>query len=313
MSGDLWRPTVAPARAFLDWPVATDPQHWRADKALIGLPHSEPYAGDRHPSDQATAPAAIRHQSHQISDGADRWNFDIGTTLSDPLIGRCLDCGDVPWLDGRYDDHAARVTSLVRRLFRTSAQVVVLGGDHGVSIPVLDALEEIGEPVHIVQIDAHLDWRPEVGGVRRGYSSPMFWASRLAWICGMTQIGLRGTGSARRAEVEAARDHGAHIVTAETVHAEGFAPVLKAIPAAAPIYVTIDADGLDPAEMPGVLAPAPGGLRYAQVAPFLRALARRQRVVGCDVVEVAPSFDASNAMTAITAGRLIVNVIGARS
>jgi agmatinase len=252
---DPWRHTIPPARAFLDWTIVTDPNDWRADKALIGSPHSEPYARDKHPSDQAAAPAAVRNQSHQISDGADHWDFDIGTTLSSPLMGRCIDCGDVPWLEGNYDEHAARVTALARRLFRDSTQVFVLGGDHGVTIPVLDALEEIGEPIHVVQIDAHLDWRPEVGGVRRGYSSPMFWASRLPWISGMTQIGLRSTGSARRSEVEAARDYGARLITAETVHAEGLLPLLKAIPATMPIYVTIDADGLDPAEMPGFWRP----------------------------------------------------------
>jgi arginase family enzyme len=64
--------------------------------------------------------------------------------------------------------------------------------------------------------------------------------------------------------------------------------------------------------MPVVLAPVPGGLHYFQVAPLLRNLARRQLVVGCDVVEVASSFDAANAITAITAGRTLVNVLGAR-
>jgi agmatinase len=311
MRDEPLQPTVAPERGFLDWPIVTDPRDWQAEVALIGLPHSEPYASDPHPNDQARAPEAVRRQSHQISDGADHWNFDLGAALSGLGLGRCIDCGDLPWTEGPYDAHAARATGLLRRLFRNRTQVFVLGGDHGVTIPVLDALEAVGEPVHVVQIDAHLDWRAEVGGIRRGYSSPMAWASRLPWISGMTQIGLRGTGSARRAEVEAARAYGSLLVTAERVHADGLGPVLAAIPEAAPIYLTIDADGLDPSEMPGVLGPAPGGLRFAQVAPFLRALARRQRVVGCDVVEVAPSFDSAGAITAITAGRLILQVLGA--
>jgi agmatinase len=75
------------------------------------------------------------------------------------------------------------------------------------------------------------------------------------------------------------------------------------------VYVTIDADGLDPAEMPGVMAPTPGGLRFHQVAPLLRAVARRNRVIGMDIVEVAPSFDSANGITCVTAGRLILNMI----
>jgi agmatinase len=54
-----------------------------------------------------------------------------------------------------------------------------------------------------------------------------------------------------------------------------------------------------------------GGLHFDQVAPFLRTLAARHRIVGLDIVEIAPTFDAANGITCITAGRLIVNVLGA--
>ncbi len=59
------------------------------------------------------------------------------------------------------------------------------------------------------------------------------------------------------------------------------------------------------------LAPSPGGILYRELAPVLRRIAREHRVVGMDVVEVAPSYDAANGITAIMAGRLIVNVLGA--
>jgi agmatinase len=59
------------------------------------------------------------------------------------------------------------------------------------------------------------------------------------------------------------------------------------------------------------MAPAPGGVRFEQLAPLLRAVAMRQRIVGLDIVEIAPQFDQANAITAITAGRLILNALGA--
>ncbi|HEV7431527.1 MAG TPA: arginase family protein, partial [Steroidobacteraceae bacterium] len=90
----------------------------------------------------------------------------------------------------------------------------------------------------------------------------------------------------------------------------GAAPVLATIPEGAPVYITIDADGLDPTEMPGVMAPAPGGLLFRQLAPLLRAVARAHRIVGMDLVEVAPSFDFANGLTCIMAGRLLLNVMG---
>ncbi len=89
------------------------------------------------------------------------------------------------------------------------------------------------------------------------------------------------------------------------------APALATIPDGAAVYVTIDADGIDPTEAPRVMAPVPGGLRFTDLAPFLRIVATRHRIVGLDLIEVAPSFDAANGITCITAGRLIVNAIGA--
>jgi agmatinase len=199
----------------------------------------------------------------------------------------------------------------VRHLWRQGAQLVVLGGDHGVTIPILDALDALGEPVHVLHIDAHLDWREDVRGVRRGYSSPLRWASTRPEVSGMTQIGLRAIGSARRGEVEAARAYGSRLIEAERIHAEGIEPVLATLPEGRPVYLTIDADGLDPSEMPAVMAPTPGGLYFRQVAPLLREVARRHRIVGMDLVEVAPSFDFANGLTCITAGRLILNVLAA--
>lgn len=293
--------------SFLDWPVGTDPAP-DAQIALLGIPRSEPYPKDPQPNDQSRAPDAIRSQSKRFCYSPGNWDFDPGIDPVSALPAKCLDLGNVPWITP-YDNYAVYVTARIRYLWRQRAQVVILGGDHGVTIPVLDALDAIGEPVHVLQIDAHLDWREEVDGVRRGYSSPLRWASTLPVVSGMTQVGLRAIGSARRQEVEAARAYGSHLITAERVHAEGTDAVLATIPTGRAVYVTIDADGLDPAEMPGVMAPTPGGLRFHQVAPLLRAVARRNRVIGMDVVEIAPAFDSANGITCVTAGRLILNLL----
>ena len=303
-------PTLAPVRGFLDWPVVTDPAQWSADVTLIGIQHSEPYAHDPHPNDQARAPDAIRERSAQISYGRDQWDFDLDTPLA-PLLPRCIDMGNVGWSSGSYDDYSAAISARARHLWQQGAQIFALGGDHGVTIPLLDALDALGETVHVFHIDAHLDWRAEVGGVPRGYSSPLRWASSKPQVTGMTQVGMRQTGSARRPEVEAARSYGSHMFPAEQLHEHGWALVLATIPKGSAVYITIDADGMDPTEMPGVMAASPGGILYREIAPILRRIAREHRVVGMDVVEVAPSYDSANGITAIMAGRLIVNVLGA--
>jgi len=303
-------PTIAPERPFLDWRVATDPAGWNAKVALLGIRHSEPYAHDPFPNDQAKAPGAIRALSPSFCYNPAHWDFDVGTDLASNLPSH-VDMGDVAFDGGDYGAYAAAITARARHLWKQGTQLIVLGGDHGVTIPVVDALDAVGAPVHVLHIDAHLDWREEVGGVRRGYSSPLQWASKVKAVSGMTQIGLRAIGSARAREVEAARAFGSHLIGAEQIHAEGIEPVLATIPAGRPVYLTIDADGVDPTEMPAVMAPTPGGIYYRQLAPLLRAVVKRNRVVGMDLVEVAPSYDFANGLTCVMAGRLILNVVAA--
>ncbi len=305
------QPTNNPIRPFLNWPVVTDPAGWNADVAILGIQHSEPYAHDTFPNDQSRAPDAIRARSASFCYDPAHWDFDSGTDLASSLPSRHLDIGNVAWSGSDYGDYAARITDRARHFWRQGAQLIVLGGDHGVTIPMLDALDALGQPVHILHIDAHLDWRADVRGVRRGYSSPLRWASAVPAVSGMTQIGLRAIGSARRQEIEAARAYGSHLFTAEQFHSEGPDAVLATIPEGLAVYLTIDADGLDPTEMPGVMAPTPGGIYFRQLAPLLRNVARRNKIVGMDIVEIAPSFDFANGLTCITAGRLILNVLNA--
>ena len=304
-------PLNAPLRSFLEWRVETDPAAWKRVRAgVIGLPFSEHYAGDPRPNDQAGAPEAIRSRSWYFCDGPDHWDFDLGAPLRAILPDGGRDAGNLLPDSGPFDVALEKCVAVLRRQFETADFSVILGGDHGVTIPVLQAIEVVGRPVHVVQIDAHADWREDIGGARLGYSSPIRRASELPWISGITQIGLRGTGSARASEVEAAQDYGATLVTATEVHDRGIAGVLGHLEGKGPFYLTIDADGLDPSVMPAVMGPVPGGLRMDQVLPVIRALGR-QGMIGMDIVEVAPSFDLPNHITAITAGRLVLNGIAA--
>ena len=185
---------------------------------------------------------------------------------------------------------------------------IVLGGDHGVPIPVLKAFDGQG-PITLVQIDQHIDWRDEVNGVREGLSSPIRRASEMAHIGQIFQIGLRASGSARTEEVEAALAYGAHLITAWELHEVGIDAILARIPDGGRYYLTVDLDGMDPSIAPAVLAPCPGGVTFYQARKLIHGLVRKGRVVGMDVVEITPRDDV-NQITCITAGRLIVNLIG---
>ncbi|CAN7602252.1 arginase family protein [Mesorhizobium amorphae] len=206
-------------------------------------------------------------------------------------------------------------------------RAVIFGAGHGSTYPGKDssghalaadairaasqddaALVEHG-PVWILQIDAHIDWRDEVHGERYGYSSPMRRASEMPHVAGMVQVGLRSVGSARLAEIEAARHYGSRFVTAREVHAEGIEATLKHIPEGARVVVTLDCDGLDPGIMPGVAARTPGGLTYTQVIDLIAGLGKRARILGFDLVELYPPADIDG-LSALTAARLLVNAIG---
>jgi len=124
------------------------------------------------------------------------------------------------------------------------------------------------------------------------------------------QVGLRGVGSARAADVGDARAWGSRIVPALEVHRHGIAPVLDLVDPNASCLVTVDCDGLDPSIMPAVLAPAPGGLLYWHVVELLRGLAEKARIVGFDLVELMPSRDPAG-LAAVTAARIVCNAIAA--
>lgn len=306
-------PDPGPA-GFLGFPVVTDLDRLEAEIAILGIPHGAPYAMEEAANDQSRAPGAIRALSHQIGDGPDHWDFDLGGPLLDGREVRVVDCGDVAGDPFDLPGNIARAEAAARAILAAGAVPIVFGGDHGVSIPVFRAFEghrlDGSGPITLVHIDAHLDWREEVNGVREGYSSPIRRASELPWIAGIVQIGLRGTGSARAGEVRDARAYGAEIVTAYEVHERGMAAVLARVPDGGSYYISIDADGLDPAVMPGVAGPVPGGLTFAQVRSLIHGLVAKGRVVGMDLVEVAPARDL-NGISCITAGRLAVNLIGA--
>lgn len=280
----------------------------RADIAFLGIPFGSGYSFAEQAPDQANAPAALRDATDRILRAPERYDFDLGGPLYDNQPIRAVDCGDVRAEVAAPTSHVARAEAAVRRILTAGAMPVVLGGDHAVPIPVLRAFD--GDSLTLIQIDQHIDWRDEVAGVRDGLSSPIRRASEMPHVGEIFQIGLHATGSARQEEVDAAQAYGAHLVTAYELHDEGIAAILSRIPDGGRYYVTIDMDGMDPGCAPGVAAPCPGGVTFPQARALLRGLVAKGRVVGMDVVEITPRTDV-NRITCITAGRLIVNLLGA--
>ena len=308
MPTKLTKAPCRPPQTFLDFPLALNLDALDADIAILGIPYGLPYRPSEMANDQSHAPDAIRRNSD--NETRDHYDWDLGGPLLDGRDVTVVDCGNVTADLSDHQEHYRRAAVAAQTILQSGATLVTLGGDHGVPIPVMRAFAGLAEDITLVHVDAHLDWRNDVNGVSEGYSSPIRRASEMAWFDKIVQIGLRGIGSARTGEVEAARAYGADIVTAYEMHDIGMSAVLARIPDGGPYYLTIDADGLDPTIMPAVMAQVPGGLNWVQIHKLIHGLARKGRVLGMDLVEIAPSRDVGK-ITLIHAERLICNFIGA--
>ncbi|MEM7172796.1 MAG: agmatinase [Pseudomonadota bacterium] len=299
-----------PPRTFLDFPLALDLERLDAHLAILGIPFGMPYSPDEMANDQSRAPDALRLASEMPAYTRTHFDWDLGGPLLDDRDIMVVDCGNVTADMADHREHYRRAEAAARKIFQAGATLVTLGGDHGIPIPVMRALEGLADGITLVHVDAHLDWRNEVNGEPEGYSSPIRRASEMPWFDKIIQIGIRGIGSARRGEVEDARSYGADIISAYEMHDMGMAAVLERIPDGGPYYLTIDADGLDPTIMPAVMAQTPGGLTWPQTHKLIHGLVRKGRVLGMDLVEIAPSRDVG-LTTMVHAERLICNFIGA--
>lgn len=293
---------------FLDSPRIDDLSTLEADVAILGVPYGYPYDMAGSTSASSTAPAAIRAQSVRWAPYLTHYDYDFGSDIFAGREVRIVDCGDVAMTPGDYAGNSAATTAVVKAILDRGAVPVVLGGDHAVPIPVFRAYEG-REPMVIVQLDQHIDWRQERNGVSEGLSSTMRRASEMPWVSGMAQIGLRAVGSARQQEVDDALAYGSVQVRAEELHEIGVAAVLASIPASDRYYITFDADALDVPIAPGVLTPGFGGVTYYEASNLLRGLARKGTIVGYDVVEIVPSLDVAN-VTSHVCARLSLNLIG---
>ena len=124
--------------------------------------------------------------------------------------------------------------------------------------------------IHILQIDAHLDFVDERHGVRFGHGNPMRRAAEKPYVTGLTQLGIRNVSSTAREGYEAARAMGSTILSVRQVRKLGVAGALARIPDGRALYLTIDIDGFDPSIAPGTGTPSHGGFLYYEVLELLQ-------------------------------------------
>jgi len=285
-----------------------DLQKGVADVAILGIPFGVAYPSPGLTAGCADAPGAIRARSQRLAHFADHHDFDLdGPMLTGSPALRIVDAGDVPGSTEDGPGNAASAESSVRALLAAGTVPVVMGGDDSIPVPVLRAYASDAS-LTVLQVDAHLDFRDEVAGVRDGYSSTMRRASEMGHVERIVQVGLRGVGSARTPDVADARAAGNLLVTARELRERGVAWLLEQLPRDASVFVVFDLDGVDPSVAPAVSGLSPGGLSYDEAADLLGGVAGRCRVAGATFTELVPSLD-PNGVSALVVVRMMMRLL----
>jgi agmatinase len=253
----------------------------RARVALVGVQYD---GGVSLRAGARLAPRAIREASESIETYCPKLDMDL---LDEPPV----DLGDLPAAPA-----GASTGQVVERLRGQLGELpalprLVLGGDHLVALAAIVNLLARHPNLHVLQIDAHMDLRDTWKGEKHSHATVM---RRVLDAMGehgrLLQWGIR---SGLRQEFQVARED-SRIARVENTAAAGLEIAADLARLGHPVYITLDADGIDPSEIPGTGNPEPAGLAFADVEAAIVAFARAGgRLVGADLVEIAPPLDTS--------------------
>ena len=176
---------------------------------------------------------------------------------------------------------------------KSGATPLFLGGDHMVTYPIIAGLAEVHGPVSILHFDAHPDLYDDFEGDPLSHASPFARIMERGLATRLVQVGIRTLNAHCRQQAER--------FGVEIVEMRNFVADKVQIPAA-PLYVSIDLDALDPAFAPGVSHHEPGGLSVRDILSVLHRI--EGPIVGADVVEYNPTRDI-NGMTAVVAAKFV--------
>jgi guanidinopropionase len=281
-------------------PEAADlPDFAGLDVALVGVPMD---LGVTNRPGARFGPRAVRDVER-----IGPYNHALG--VAPRVLCNIADIGDVP-MRSRYslDSSIEDIALFYERIRMAGVRPISVGGDHSVTYPILKALGA-ERPLGLVHIDAHCDTMGEVDGSKFHHGGPF----RQAVLAGAldpertVQIGIRGP-----AEILWGFSHesGMTVLHIEDVDRLGVAGVIakaREIVGDGPTYISFDVDGLDPAYAPGTGTPEAGGLTPREAQAILHGL-RGADIVGGDVVEVAPQYDATT-NTAMVGAQMLFEIL----
>ena len=273
------------------------------DAAVVGIPFDT--ATSFRPGARF-GPEAIRSASVLLRPYHPGLGVDVLEAVS------VVDYGDLPVAPGDVIGTYRRIESGLAPLVEAGVFTVVLGGDHSITLAELRALARRHGPLALVHLDAHTDTWDEYFDQRffHGTTFKRAVEEGLVEPNASLQAGMRGSVFSA-SDLDDARSLGFAVVPSEELRAlgpDGYARAVRERVGDRPVFLSFDIDFVDPAFAPGTGTPEVAGFSTAETAGFLRAL-RGVKLVGCDVVEVAPPYDGPGQTTALAAANVALDLL----
>ncbi|MEW6242870.1 MAG: agmatinase [Bacillota bacterium] len=211
--------------------------------------------------------------------------------------GLCEDVGDLVLPGGNLGESLERIRNEARRLHAGHRPVLAIGGEHLVSLPLIQAALEYYPDLAVIHIDAHADLRDEYDGEKLSHATVMRRVAEHVNPGRIYQLCIRSG---------AEEEFSLRETNLYTFSLDAFSKVYSLVKGH-PVYLTFDIDAIDPGYAPGTGTPEPGGITPVQVFSFIQALLGLN-IVGFDLVEICPPFDHSD-ITSVLGAKILREII----
>jgi agmatinase len=237
-------------------------------------------------------PSAIRRASW----GIETFSPYFGRDLSQLFLH---DMGDLELPSGEKKASLNLIRTALRKILSGKKFPILLGGDHLITLPIVEELIQTYPDLHLIQIDAHPDLREEYLGEKLSHCTVMRRVVDQLGEGRLFQIGIR---SGTEDEFRLAKKRRSIV----SPNRESLKSMVKRL-RNQPVYITLDLDAIDPGLLPGVGTPEPGGLAFQGFISLLRQL-QSLHVIGFDIVELTPEYDATQ-VSSVTASVILREMI----
>jgi agmatinase len=292
--------------SFLRSRICTDIDTLDTGIAVMGVPTDE---GSPFMAGSRMGPRALREHSLRFGQGGAGY-YDpenkkqyLDVEMSQGLIA---DLGDVDIWPADIKQTFDNTTEMTRKAREGCDLLVVMGGDHAITYPIVRAIKD---DIYVIHFDAHTDYAPFIHDLQFTNGHAFRHISPMPNVKNLIQAGIR---SLRHSEkmIEDSIVEGNDVVTMTQFREMGPQGLATMVPQGAKCYVSIDVDVLDISLVPGCVSAEPNGMTYAELRDTLDAIAQRTEVIGFDFVEVNPQLDVGTGITAYLGAHVMVEFLG---